>query len=153
MSAVSSIVPRPIPATLAVVIHDKRVLLVRRANPPDAGLWGFPGGKIDLGETIEAAAERELFEETGVRGQALDIVTAVDAFDRDDNGDNEGDLRFHYILIAVRCRWLSGEPIAGDDALEARWFALDELESADLVMSFGVVNVVRRALILAAHDS
>lgn len=53
--------PRPIAATIAVVIRDAQGLLVRRANPPDAGLWGFPGGKIDRGETIDAAAVRGLY--------------------------------------------------------------------------------------------
>ncbi|HEV2575384.1 NUDIX hydrolase [Methylocella sp. CPCC 101449] len=134
-------VRRPIPAVLAVVIRDNRVLLVRRANPPDVGLWGFPGGKIDLGETIEAAAVRELFEETSVRGEACDVVTAVDALDL----DADRNIRHHYILVAVRCRWISGTPVAGDDALEAAWFDLDTLESADLAMSFGVADVARQA--------
>ncbi|MBN9081320.1 MAG: NUDIX hydrolase [Rhizobiales bacterium] len=132
---------RPIPAVLAVVIRDDRVLLVRRANPPDVGLWGFPGGKIDLGESIEAAAVRELFEETSIRGEACDVVTAVDALDL----DADQSIRHHYILVAVRCRWLSGTPIAGDDALEAAWFDLDTLDSADLAMSFGVADVARQA--------
>ena len=44
--------PSPVPAVIAVVIHGDRALLVRRANPPDAGLWGFPGGKIEFGETV-----------------------------------------------------------------------------------------------------
>ncbi|KQT59817.1 ADP-ribose pyrophosphatase [Aureimonas sp. Leaf460] len=132
---------RPIAATIAVVIRGAQVLLVRRANPPDVGLWGFPGGKIDLGETIEAAAVRELREETGITGEFVRVLTAVDAFDI--NGD--GHLRQHFILIAVVCHWVSGEPVAGDDASDARWFDLDELNNAALVMSFGVVDVARQA--------
>lgn len=72
----------PIPATIAVVFRGSDVLLVRRANPPDVGRWGFPGGKIERGETIMRAAERELFEETSVVGKARHVLTAVDAFDR-----------------------------------------------------------------------
>ncbi len=60
----------PVPAVIAVVVHDGQALLVRRANPPDAGLWGFPGGKIEFGETVKAAATRELLEETGIHGEA-----------------------------------------------------------------------------------
>jgi mutator protein MutT len=132
---------RPIAAAIAVVIHDGQVLLVRRANPPDVGLWGFPGGKIDAGETIEAAAIRELYEETGVRGEARRVFTAVDAFDRNERGA----IRRHFILIAILCRWLSGEPVAGDDALEARWFDLASLDKADLAMSFGVHDLAQQA--------
>ena len=58
--------PVPRLAVLAVVLRGEQVLLVRRANPPDAGLWGYPGGKVDWGETVEAAALRELAEETGL---------------------------------------------------------------------------------------
>lgn len=141
MTAAPGSPPSPIAATIAVVIRDGRVLLVRRRNPPDAGRWGFPGGKIDFGETIEAAAERELLEETAVHGQALSVFTAVDAFDY----RADGAVVAHFILLAVLCRWISGEPVAGDDALEARWFDLGTLDEANLAMSFGVINVARQA--------
>lgn len=138
--------PHPVPATIAAVIRDGRVLLVRRANPPDAGLWGFPGGKIERGETIEEAAVRELREETGICAEAGPVFTAVDAMDR----GAEGELHAHYVLIAVLCRWTSGEPLAGDDALEAAWHDLDDLDHAGLAMSFGVADVARQAATLAA---
>ena len=135
---------RPIAATIAAVIRDGHVLLVRRANPPDAGKWGFPGGKIEEGETILDAALRELLEETGVKAEALRVFTAVDAFDRDEGGT----LRRHFILIAVLCRWVSGEPVAGDDALDARWFRLEELDTSDLALSLDVAEVARQAAVL-----
>ncbi|WP_414471929.1 NUDIX hydrolase [Microvirga sp. M2] len=68
----------PVPAVIAVVVHEGRALLVRRANPPDAGLWGFPGGKIDFGETVADAAIRELREETGIAAEAQELITALD---------------------------------------------------------------------------
>ncbi|MGO4705154.1 NUDIX hydrolase [Microvirga sp. 2MCAF38] len=120
---------RPVAAVLAVVIHEDRVLLVRRANPPDAGKWGFPGGKIDPGETIEDAAVRELFEETTIRAEAKGAFTALDAFDRDERGE----IRQQFVMIAVLCRWISGSPFAGDDAMEASWFAISELDMLDCV--------------------
>lgn len=138
-------VRRPIAATIAIVIREGYVLLVRRANPPDAGLWGFPGGKIEIGETIESAAVRELLEETGVRAEAQRVFTAVDAFDR----DGSGRLCQHFVLIAVLCRWSSGEPIAGDDALEARWFQLEELNETGLALSLDVAEVARLAACLS----
>lgn len=140
---------RPVVATIAVVVRNGEVLLVRRANPPDAGRWGFPGGKIELGETIEAAAVRELLEETGVRGEARRVFTAVDAFDRGDDGA----LRRHFVLIAVLCRWIDGEPVAADDALDARWFAVSTLGRADLALSIDVDVVARLAVALDAEES
>jgi 8-oxo-dGTP diphosphatase len=135
----------PVPAVIAVVVHDGKTLLVRRANPPDAGLWGFPGGRIERGETVKAAALRELAEETSVRGEALDVVTTLDILDRSEDGT----LRHHYILIAVHCRWISGDPVAGDDALEARWFSIEDLDPRTLPMSVDVDMIARRTLHLS----
>jgi 8-oxo-dGTP diphosphatase len=131
----------PIPAVIAVVVQEGRALLVRRANPPDAGLWGFPGGKIEFGETVKDAAIRELREETGVHAAAQDVLTTLDVLVRDAGGD----IRQHYILIAVQCRWIAGEPIAGDDALEARWFPVADLKPNTPAMSADVDVIARRA--------
>ncbi|KEO54109.1 NUDIX hydrolase [Thioclava pacifica] len=134
--------PGPVAAVLAVVIRDGQALLVRRANPPDAGLWGFPGGKIEFGETLLKAAERELREETGVQAQAAHAFTALDVLAH----DAEGALEHHFVLVAVECRWLAGEPSAADDALNARWVDLDRIE--DLPLSRDVARVARQAAAL-----
>lgn len=136
----------PTVATIATVFKDDHVLLVRRANPPDAGRWGFPGGKTGFGETVETAAIRELLEETGIHATAQRVFTAVDAFDY----DAYGVLRHHYVLVAVLCSWKSGEPLAGDDALEARWFALDTLEDDNLALSLDVAKVARQGATIVA---
>ncbi len=115
--------PQPVVGVLAVVWKDGRVLLVRRANPPQAGEWGFPGGRLHLGETASAAALRELREETGVDAQALETFTAVDLIDRDATGQ----VRYHYVLLAVLAIWRAGVPRAQDDVTEAGWFRLDAL--------------------------
>ena len=138
---------RPISATIAAVIRQNQVLLVRRANPPDAGRWGFPGGKIDHGEPLFEAATRELAEETGVTAEPVQVFTAVDAFDHDATGR----LRRHFILIAVLCRWTAGEPVAGDDALEARWIDLDALNGTGLALSSDVAKVADQAAALMSE--
>lgn len=139
--------PSPVPAVIAVVVHEGRALLVRRANPPDAGLWGFPGGKIEFGETVADAAVRELFEETGVRGEAQGVLTTLDILVPSD----EGGIQQHYILIAVRCRWLSGAPVAADDALDAGWFSVADLDPTTLPMSADVDAIARQAESLSRH--
>jgi 8-oxo-dGTP diphosphatase len=141
--------PSPVPAVIAVVIREDRALLVRRANPPDAGLWGFPGGKIEFGETVREAAIRELLEETGVQAEAQDILTTLDILGRNPSGA----MQQHFILIAVRCRWISGEPAAGDDALEAGWFAIAELGGGKIALSADVEVIARRAQALTSDEN
>ncbi|MBB4315776.1 mutator protein MutT [Roseospira marina] len=130
-----------------MVLRAGQVLLVRRANPPDAGRWGFPGGKIEPGETVSQSAVRELAEETGISAEPRHVFTAIDAFDH----DSSGRLRQHFILIAVLCRWIAGEPVAGDDALEARWIDLDRLDTADLALSLDVAKVAAQAASLMSE--
>ena len=88
---------RPIVGVLAVVMRDDRALVVRRANPPMSGRWGFPGGVLELGETVAQGAMRELFEETGVTAEAAGPLTVIDTIDR----DPDGRVRYHYTLVAV----------------------------------------------------
>lgn len=132
----------PIPGVLAVVARDGHVLLVRRAKNPDKGKWGFPGGRIEPGEAFADAAVRELREETGVGASADDVLTVLDVIHRTENGQ----LLQHFVLIAVRCLWRAGEPKAADDALEARWFTLDEVGTLGERASAKVGDVARLAL-------
>ncbi|MBY6034095.1 NUDIX hydrolase [Marinobacter daepoensis] len=137
----------PVVATIAVLFRNEEVLLVRRANPPDVGRWGFPGGKMELGETVKAAAVRELYEETGVRAAAGKVFNVVDAYDHDD----EGRLRSHFVLIAVLCFWESGEPVAADDALDAAFVPMAALGASDLALSLDVEEIAREAYELASE--
>ncbi|MBY5971229.1 NUDIX hydrolase [Ferrimonas balearica] len=119
--------PHPIPAVLCVCLRGSEVLLVRRANPPDAGLWGFPGGKIDAGETMAQAAQRELAEETGLTAlSAGPVLGASDVLDR----DAADALHHHYVLLALLCTLPADAPPpqAADDALEAEWVPLAEID-------------------------
>lgn len=132
----------PIAAALAVVVRGERLLLVRRSHRPDAGLWGFPGGKIEPGETVIAAALRELAEETGVEAAPIEVLTAVDVIRR------AGETLHHYVLVAVLCRWRGGEGIAASDAHEAAWFDIAAI--GGLAKSPDVERVAKLALARAA---
>jgi 8-oxo-dGTP diphosphatase len=130
--------PQPVAAVIAVVLRGDRLLLVRRSHRPDAGRWGFPGGKIEFGEPLRAAAVRELREETGVVADAVEVLTAVDVIHRSES------VLHHYVLIAVLCQWKEGEPHAADDAEEVAWFNLAGLRG--VVTSPDVERVAALAL-------
>jgi 8-oxo-dGTP diphosphatase len=114
---------RPIVGVLAVVMRGDRALVVRRANPPMPGRWGFPGGVLELGETVAQGAMRELKEETGVIAEAAGPLTVIDTIDRDD----EGRVRYHYTLVAVIGHWQSGDGVPCDDADEVAWLTRAEI--------------------------
>jgi ADP-ribose pyrophosphatase YjhB (NUDIX family) len=115
----------PTAAVIAVLVHQGHVLLVRRGREPNAGCWGFPGGKIRWGESHGTAACRELREETAIAGEALRVFAAVDVMTTGvaDNATDE----YHYLLIAVEMRYSAGQAAAATDSAEARWFAVGEL--------------------------
>jgi len=107
-------------------IGGPQVLLVRRANPPQAGHWGFPGGKVEWGEDVGEAAIRELHEETGIEGANPVAFDTIDLI-LPDLTDRHSGAAYHHLMVAVRLDWRAGTPVASDDALEARWAALAAL--------------------------
>jgi 8-oxo-dGTP diphosphatase len=108
----------------AVVIEDGRVLLVRRGTQPGRGMWAIPGGLVELGETLQEAAEREILEETGLVIRAGNPFYTFDIIQR----DGDGAVEFHYIIVDLRADYVNGVITPGDDAMDARWVAADELE-------------------------
>jgi 8-oxo-dGTP diphosphatase len=128
----------PIAAVGVVVFRDDCVLLVRRAKEPSRGLWAVPGGSVRRGETLAAAAEREVKEETGIVVRASNPVHAFDAIVADDDGT----VLHHYVVVDVIAHYVSGEPRAGDDADGAAWVAIDGLGSYSV--SDETVRLVRR---------
>ena len=109
-----------------MVRHGGRVLLIRRSKPPRAGQWSLPGGRQHLGETVEAAARREVLEETALPLRSCRLLTTVDLIERDD----EGRVAWHYTLIDFVGDAEHDRALAGDDAAEAAWFTLDEALAA-----------------------
>ncbi len=113
----------------AVIIREGRVLLVKRGGEPAKGLWAIPGGAVETGETLQAAAEREILEETGVVIRAGEPIFAFDLIEKDEAGA----LKFHYVIVDLRAEYVSGEPVAADDAADARWLAPRDLDTLDVV--------------------
>lgn len=121
----------------AVVIKNSKVLLVRRGIPPSEGLWAIPGGHVELGETLQETAEREILEETRIVIKAGDPIYAFDLIERDDSDR----IRFHFIVVDVEGEYVSGEPRGSDDALEARWLSWEEIKV--LPVSLNTVKLLK----------
>ena len=131
---VSKIYPdAPRVAVGAVVTHQNKVLLVLRGQPPAKDKWAIPGGSVNLGETLQAAAEREVFEETGLKVKAGEVIYSFDAILR----DAEGRIQYHYVILDLRAEALDpSQPLTpADDVYDAAWFSLADLDRPDLVIS------------------
>jgi len=130
---------RPIAGVAAVIFKGNEVLLTKRMNPPGEGLWGLPGGVVELGETVREAIVREVKEECGIDVEPIRLLDVHDSIVR--NG--EGRVRFHYILSEFLCRVVGGSLKPSSDALEARWFPLDKLE--EIPISRGTLRFIMKA--------
>lgn len=127
---------RPWVGVGVVVWQGERVLLIRRGRAPRLGQWGLPGGAQSTGETLFEAAAREVLEETGLEVVPQAVVTALDSISRDDAGN----VQFHYTLVEVVAECGPGEPVAADDAMDARWVPADQV--GDLVEWDETVRVI-----------
>jgi 8-oxo-dGTP diphosphatase len=121
----------------AIIIEAGRVLLIKRGQPPLLGEWSIPGGMLELGETVREAADREAREETGLTVESGELLGVFDRVIRDE----QGQVRYHYVLIDFLCRRISGEVHAAGDADEARWFTQEE--AAKLPLAKDTAEVIR----------
>lgn len=132
----------PVLAVGVLILNKDQVLLARRAQDPGRGLWSVPGGVVELGETLEEAARREVREECALDveiGHPIHISEVIVP----DSGSSSKRIRFHYVIIYFIAHYRSGQPAPGSDSLEVRWAgksAVDELEMPD-----GLREIVRKA--------
>jgi 8-oxo-dGTP diphosphatase len=139
---------RPWVGVLAAVRRGPRCLLIQRAQRVDEGKWGFPGGSLELGETVTHCAERELLEETGVEAAAAGVLTAYDYIRR----DPDDRVRFHFTLICVVLDWRAGEGELREQENHSGigWFTPEEVEARALPTSERAVELMRRVLSYSA---
>ena len=123
---------RPIAAVGVVCLRGDEVLLIRRGAPPLEDHWSLPGGRIEWGERATDAALRELKEETGCDATLIGLIDVVDGLMSRSAAAGGAAPWGHYVLIDYAATWTAGEPRAGDDAREARFFTRAEIDGLDL---------------------
>jgi ADP-ribose pyrophosphatase YjhB (NUDIX family) len=131
---------RPIVGVGAVIVDAQpgRVL-VKRGAPPLLGEWSLPGGVVEVGETLRAAAEREAHEETGL---VVEAGAVLEVLDRIIPGE-QGRAQYHYVLIDFLCRVTGGQLRAGGDAADVAWST--EAELANFKLEKPAMEVIRKA--------
>ncbi len=143
------LLPRPVAAVSVVTLRAGaiaapgtwEVLLVRRAKEPFLGLWSFPGGSIEPGETAREAARREALEETGVQIEVLEVADVIDSI----HPAEDGRPGYHFVIIDFLAVPTGiSDPTAGTDACDARWVPLGELDRYDMTPL--ALPVLERAL-------
>ena len=118
----------PLVGVGAIIVKDGHVALVKRGHPPLAGEWSIPGGAMEVGETVREATAREACEETGLKVEVLELLGIYDRLLRDE----EGRVRYHYLLVDFLCRPMSGDLCAAGDAEDVRWFSPQEVKRLPL---------------------
>jgi 8-oxo-dGTP diphosphatase len=130
---------RPYLAVSAAIFRDGRVLIVRRARPPAAGLYTLPGGGVELGETLEEAVVREVREETALAIAPVDLVGFRQAIAR----DSAGRVERHFVILPFAARWIGGEISLNEELAEAHWLAPSEISG--LQTTEGLSQIVAAA--------
>lgn len=131
---------RPYLAVSAAIVRDGKLLVVRRARKPALNLYSFPGGGVEIGETLSEAVTREVREET-----ALDIEPVVLAGEREVIvRDDSGRVARHFVILCFAARWRAGELVLSEELDDARWVAPSEL--ADLQTTDGLAEIAAMAM-------
>ena len=136
----------PLAGASLALFRDNCVLLARRGGQSGFGLWSLPGGLIELGETAEAAALREMQEEVGVRGTIVGLAGHLDIIERTVDG-----IRQHYVVLAFAGRWTKGEPRTSPEATECLWADIHRI--AGLNMTKGLPDILRKSARLLGIDA
>ena len=131
---------RPILAVSAGIVRDGRILLVRRAQRPMQGVFTFPGGVVEAGETLHEAVTREVMEETGITIAPLALAGYRDVVIR----DKEGKISRHFVVLPFAARWVGGEFTPNAELAEGRWFGPYEFQG--LPTTDGLPEIVAAVL-------
>lgn len=128
-------------AASIAVFRDGRVLIARRARAPWAGAFSLPGGVVEVGETLEQAALRELREEVGVEARVTGFVRHVEPIHSDG-----GRVKAHFVIAVFKGIWLAGEPQLSEEVSEIAW--VDPLALGDRPTTPELADILARAAAL-----
>ena len=133
-----------------VILKDNMILLVKRRNPPGKSLWAIPGGLVRLGETLIEAVRREVEEECGIQVEPISLMKVFDVIERDE----EGKVRFHYIIVDYLCKVDGKMAIRpGDDVEEVKWMLLDEALNLNLTRGTrSLIEDLRKRLLVVRNS-
>ena len=133
--------PRPKPelAVSAAIFRDRQVLLVRRAGAPAKGLWTLPGGRVEVGETLVTAVQREVLEETALTIEVIGLAGYRESI----LPEAVGDRGRHFVILPFAARWISGDVQLNDELDDSRWMAIDAV--AGLQTTEGLIGILRQA--------
>jgi ADP-ribose pyrophosphatase YjhB (NUDIX family) len=119
---------------VGVIIQDgPRLVLVQRDKDPSRDLWTFPGGAVELGESLHEAARREAWEETNLQVEIGQVATVIDHVVRDEAGR----VQYHYVIVDYMARPVGGALRASTDVRDACWFGLEDLEALPMTEKAG----------------
>lgn len=119
-----------------LVVHDNKCLLVKRGREPAKNQWSLPGGLVEIGETLESAAKRELLEECGIQ---IELLSNFYIFEFIESSKNR--IKFHFVVIDYLAKYKSGELKAESDIDDADWFSIHEIDQ--LFASAEIKSVVK----------
>lgn len=136
----------PLVGVGGVVIHEGKVLLVRRGQEPGKDTWGLPGGLVEVGETIAEALRREVAEETGLEVEPGPLIGIFEPITRDEAHR----VRYHYVVIDLLATVRGGALRPASDVADARWVDLDDLAAYPLRRE--TLEMIRRGCSLQASQ-
>jgi len=123
-------------AVSAAIFRDGRILLVRRARSPAKGFYSLPGGRVEFGESLHTALNREVDEETSLRIEIAGLAGWREVLPAAGGGG-------HYLIMSFAARWSGGEVVLNDELDDFKWLAPDAL--GDLMLTGGLAEVIRSA--------
>ncbi len=138
---------RPLIGASVAVFRDGKVLLAARVNTESAPIYSLPGGLVEIGETLEEAALREVMEEVGVTARIIGFAGHVEVIDR----DPDGKVRRHFVVNAFAAEWVEGEPVTGPEAPHIQW--VDPHAIGGIAVTKGLGAVLKKATTLIANSS